>query len=92
MSNYSIKPPNASSNSLPPALNCIGTKTTLKFVEKCLKQDKITFTHGKIVNIFIVCEISFSTCGYDNFPILENSLFGAAELVRNADIYKYIYS
>ena len=30
-----------------------GTKITVKFNGICLKQDKITYTHGKIVNIYI---------------------------------------
>ena len=35
----------------------IGNKTRDKFAGSCLKQDKITFTHGKKVNIYIVYEI-----------------------------------
>ena len=30
--------------------------------------------------------------GYDDYPVLENSLFGAVKLVKNADIDKYKYS
>ena len=30
----------------------------LNFDLSCLKQDKITFTHGKIVNIYIVYKIN----------------------------------
>ena len=30
-----------------------GTKITVKFNGICLKQDKIAYTHGKIVNIYI---------------------------------------
>ena len=44
-----------------------------------------------IVNIYIVYEISISDSN-SNYPTLENSLFGAARLTKNADIDKYIYS
>ena len=86
-----IKPP-TSDNSLAPALSYIGNRIRVKLDGGCLKQDKITFTHGKIINIYIVYEISFSTHGYDDYPVLENSLFGAVKLVKNADIGKYKYS
>ena len=69
----------------------IGNKTRVKFTGSCLKQDKITFTHGKTVDIYIVYEISDSTRGYDDYPVLENCLFGAAKLTKNADIDKYKY-
>ena len=47
LSYESTKPPSTSDNSLAPSLRYIGTKTRLKFVGSCLKQDKITFTHKK---------------------------------------------
>ena len=31
-------------------------------------------------------------CGYDDYPTLENPLFGAIKLVKNADIGRYKYS
>ena len=31
-------------------------------------------------------------CGYDDYPTLQNSLFGTVKLVKNADIYKHKYS
>ena len=55
-SNESIKPPTTSDNSLTPILNYYGTKAKVSFDMSCLKQDKVTFNHGKIVNIYIVCE------------------------------------
>ena len=50
MSNYSVIP----------CLDYYGTKIKVKFNGICLKQDKITYTHCKIVNIYIVYEISKS--------------------------------
>ena len=58
-SDESIKPPATSNNSLAPSLNYVGGKTKVKFEGFCLKQDKITFTHGKTVIIYIVYEKIF---------------------------------
>ena len=57
LSNESIKPPTTSNNSLNPILHFYGTKTKVSFDMSCLKQDKVTLNHGKIVNIYIVYEI-----------------------------------
>ena len=56
------------------------------------KQDKITHTHGKIVNIYIVYEINKKDNTIISHPTLENCLFGAVTLIKNADIDKYGYS
>ena len=57
ISNESIKPPTTSNNSLTSELNYYGTKTKVQFTESCLKQPKFTFTHKKVVNIYIVYEL-----------------------------------
>ena len=57
-----------------------------------MKQDKITYTHGKIVNIYIVYEINKKDNTIISDPTLENCLFGAVTLTKNADIDKYRYS
>ena len=54
LSAESIKPPTTSDNSLTPALSYYGTKTRVKFTGSCLKQPKISYTHEKVVNIYIV--------------------------------------
>ena len=46
-----------SDNSLTPALSYYGTKTRVKFTGSCLKQPKVSYTHGKVVNIYIVYEL-----------------------------------
>ena len=72
---------------LNPELSFFGTKTKVEFNESCLKQ--VTSNHGKIVNIYIVYEISknINICDY---PTLENCLFRAVSLHKNAIIrYKY---
>ena len=58
MSDTSIKSPSTSTNILNPSLNYVGTKTRVEFKGSCLKQDKISFNHGKVVNIYIVYEIN----------------------------------
>ena len=87
ISNESIKPPTTSDNSLTPELNYYGTKTRVKFTGSCLKQSKISYNHGKVVNIYIVYELGASSSHFDD-PTLKNCLFGAATLTKTADIEK----
>ena len=56
LSSESIKPPTTSDNSLAPALNYYGTKTRVRFTGSSLKQPEISYTHGKVVNVYIVYE------------------------------------
>ena len=56
-----------------------------------MKQDKITFTNRKIVNIYIIYELTGST-SEDNDPTVKYSLFGAVRLTTNAEIDKHGYS
>ena len=56
-----------------------------------MKQDKITFNHGKIVNIHTVYEIS-KKININEYPIVEDCLFGSVSLTKNADIDKCKYS
>ena len=92
LSNKSIKPPSAPNNFLAPSLNYLGTKIRVKFSGSCLKQDKLTYTHGKIVNIYIVYEINKMDNTIISDPALENCLFGAVTLTKHVNIDKYGYS
>ena len=58
MSDENITPPATTDYSLNPKLRYFGTKTRVEFNGSCLKQDKIKFNHGKIVNIYIGCILS----------------------------------
>ena len=89
LSNESITPPSAANNFLTPSLNYLGPKIRVKFSGSCLKQDAITYTHGKIVNIYIVYEINKKDNTVVSDPTLENCFFGAVTLTKNADIDKY---
>ena len=92
MSTESIKPPSAPSNFLTPSLNYLGTKLRVKFSGSCLKQDKVTYTHGKIVNIYIVYEINKKDNTVISDPTFKNCLFGAVTLTKHVNIDKYGYS
>ena len=86
MSDEVTKPP-AISNKIPiPELSYLDAKIKVKFDGSCLKQDKITYTHGTIVNIYIVYEF-LTTIGDFNFT-LKSCLFGAVKLNKNSDIDK----
>ena len=55
------------------------------------KQDKITFTHGTLVNIYVVYEVN-KNFPISSYPTIENCLFGAVSLTKktvDVDIYKY---
>ena len=51
LSTETIKLPTTSYNSLTPIVSYYGTKTRVKFNGSCLKHSKISYTHGKVVNI-----------------------------------------
>ena len=68
----SIKPPSTSNIMLNPSVNYVYTKARLEFKGDCLKQDKISFYHGKTVNIYIVYEIN-GNVNISSCQTLENS-------------------
>ena len=72
-------------------LDYVGSKITVKFSGDCLKQEKITFSHGKILNNYIVYEIQKSV-NISDYAMLENCLFGAVNLTKHVDADKYKYS
>ena len=90
LSDETIKPPATSDNSLNLKVSYYGAKARLEFKESCLKQDKSTFNHGKIVNIYIVYELDKTYV--KTHPTLVNCLFGAVSITKNADIDKNKYS
>ena len=70
----------------------MGPKTRIIFGGSCLKQDRITYIHGKIVNIYIVYEINKKDNTISSDPTLENCLFGAVTLTKKVNIDRYGYS
>ena len=92
LSDETIKPPSTSGNSLTPALSYYhASKIRVKFTGSCLKQDKVTFNHGKVANIYIVYELGASSSSNSD-PTIKSCFFGAVTLTKNADIDKCRYS
>ena len=81
----------ASKYKITPELSYYGTAIRVEFSGICIKQDKVTYNHGQIVNIYIVYEIS-KNYSISTYTTLENCLFGAVTLTKNVDIDKYKYS
>ena len=90
LSDETIKPPATSNNGLSLKVSYCGAKARLEFRGSCLKQDKSTFNHGKIVNIYIVYKLD--KIYVKTHPTLVNSLFVAVIITKNADIDKNKYS
>ena len=91
MSDESIKPPSTCNKMLNLLVSYVGTKAKPKFNEDCLKQGKIPFHHGKVVNIYIVYEID-RCVDISSYSTLKNCLFSAVKLTRHIDIDQYKYS
>ena len=81
----SIKLASTSNKMLTPSLDYVRTNARVKFNEDCLKQEKITFNHGKIVNIYIVYKIERSV-NISSYPTLKNCSFGAVKLTKHVDV------
>ena len=77
-----------SNYSVTPFLDYHCTKTRVEFSGSCFRQDKITYIHGQLVNIYIVYEISKSI-NISDYPTLEICLFGAVSQTKIADIDRY---
>ena len=73
-----------------PELSYYGSKTRVKINGSCLKQDKVTYNHGTIVNIYIVYEIS-KNYKISSHLTLEKCLFGVVILTKHVDIDQYKY-
>ena len=86
MSHEIIKSPATSDNSLASLLNwLIGFRLWIEFDGQYLKQEE------SVVNIYIVYEINFWPFKQSADFTLEDSLFGAVKLTKNADFDKYKY-
>ena len=77
-----INPSATSYNSLSPLIDYLGNKIRPRFTGGCLKQqNKLTYTHGTIVNIYIVYELGASS-SFNDETALKTSLFGAVKLIN----------
>ena len=57
LSDENITSPSATDGFLNISSEYLGTKTRVRFSRSCLKQNAITYNHGKPVNIYIVYEM-----------------------------------
>ena len=72
-----------------PRLVYDNARIKLKFSGDLIKQNKVTYNHGPIVNIYVGYRLTPRT--NNSGVTLENCLFGAVKLTKNADIDKYKY-
>ena len=84
LSDESIKPFPTSDNSLTQLIDYYGYNIRVKFNGRILRQPKVSYTHGKVVSIYIVYELAASSSRSDG-PTLKNCLFGAVTLTKNAE-------
>ena len=91
LSDEKINSITGSSSSITLKLSYCDSNIRIKFNGSCLKQDKITYTHVKTVNICIVYEIS-QNFNISSYATMENCLFGGVILIKNNDFDKYKYS
>ena len=89
LSNENITAPTTIDDKLHQQLSYFGTRARLEFRGRCLKQDKSTFNHRKIINIYIIYELD--KIYFNATPTLVNCLFGAVSITKNADIDKNKY-
>ena len=79
LSNEQISSITTSNYNQAPSLAYDNARIKLKFVGDLLKQDKITYNHGPIVNVYIVHRLSPSIT---SDITLKNCLFGAVKLTK----------
>ena len=68
------------------------SKIPAKFDGIYLKQNKVTFNHKIVVNIYIVFGVNLGPFKQSVDLTLGNSFFGAVKLTKNADFDKYKHS
>ena len=90
LSNENSEVVSTSNNILSPEINYNKNNIRLNFRGSILQQKIVTYNHKKVVNLYIVYEIT--KFRFNNNPILTNALFGAVKITKNADIKKYNYS
>ena len=91
LSDESIKSFPTSDKSLTPLIDYYGYNIRVNFNGSILGQSKVSYTHEKTENIYIVYKLTGSSPHSDD-PTLKICLFGAVTLTKNADIDNYGYS
>ena len=78
LSNESLEVVSTSDNTLTPSVNYYGDKVRLRFTGSVLQQKTVTYSHKKVVNLYVVYEIT-NFHDIDSYPTQTNALFGAAK-------------
>ena len=80
---------NNSNNNSPTFLNK-NNRLIVTFNGNCMKQNKLGYAHGKIVNLYIVYELKNRRVDTLDFTV-QNGLFGAVKVTKNANTSHYKY-
>ena len=81
----------SNSSSVVPRLINENGKLKVSFSGNLLKQTKVAYNHGRIINIYIVYKLQ-KRSNDDADMTLENSLFGAVKITNDVNTSKYRYS
>lgn len=63
----------------------------MRLIDCCLKQEKITCNHGKVIRLYTVYELELWPCSQANNFAIKSCLFGAFQLTENADPHNYYW-
>ena len=66
-------------------------KLNVRFSVNVLKQPKIHYNHGKIIDIYVTCKLRKRAISSPDFTV-QNAFFGAAKLTKDAYTSHYGYS
>ena len=80
---------NNSNNNSPTLLNK-NNRLGVTFNGNYMKQNKLGYAHGKIINLYIVYELKNKRIGIPDFAV-QNVLFGAVKITKNANTSHYKY-
>ena len=83
---FSVKNTN---NDLPSLLNQ-NNRLGVTFNGNCMKQNKIGFAHGTVINIYIVYKPKKRPVNSPDFTV-QNGLFGAVKITKNVNTSHYKY-
>ena len=76
------------SNNNSPTLLSKDNRSVVTFNGNYMKQNKLGYAHGKIVNLYIVYELKNRRIGSPDFTV-QNGLFGAVKITKNANTSHY---
>ena len=91
LSNEKINAANTNTdNDLAPIVKFNGSQMYLEFKKAVLKENKATYSHGSVANIYIVYKLKPYVNANTGLTI-NDCLFGAIKLTKNSDPVKYKY-